>query len=111
MIEVLKKSRKLRGRSLRELRVRAAQMMAAYAERYGRSSLLPDTEELWKLIDARSVGCDGLTAESLWAHFCGRTVPGFFAFADRAQTISELHRRFGGRAAEELVARARRINE
>ncbi|HEX8145422.1 MAG TPA: alginate lyase family protein [Pyrinomonadaceae bacterium] len=112
MIEVLKKSRKLRGRSLRELRVRAAQMMAAYAERYSRASLLPETEALWKLLDAHLTGRDEEpSAESLWAHFRRRTQPAFFAFAEREQTIAALHRRFGGRAADEVVARARRITE
>jgi hypothetical protein len=111
MIEVLKKSRKLRGRSLRELRVRARQMLAAYVERYGRSSLLPDTAALLKLIDARFAGHDTLTAESLWAHFRERTEPAFFAFTSPERTASELHRRFGAQASEETVLVARRISE
>lgn len=109
MIEVLKKSRKLRGRSLRELRVRAAQMMAAYAERYARAALLPDTGALWKLMDARLMGSDSPTAESLWAHFRGRSAPRFFAFADPERTVAELHRRFG--ASEEVLKRAGSISE
>lgn len=111
MIEVLKKSRKLRGRSLRELRVRAAQMMAAYAERYRLSSPLPDTEALWKLLDTQKTGGDSLTAETLWAHFRARTTPRFFAFADRERTVAELQRRFSASSAEEVVRRAVRISE
>jgi Heparinase II/III-like protein/Heparinase II/III N-terminus len=110
MIEVLKKTGKLRGRSLKEIRVRAAQMLAARAEKYSRSSLLPDTKTLSKLIDARATGHATIDAESLWAHFRARREPAFFAFAERDKTVELLRQRFGGRDAQALIERARRIS-
>ena len=108
----LDKLKKLRGRSARELRVRAAQAAAAFAERRGwsRAARVPAEREFAKLFGAQSSPSSSNSAEELLAHFRARTAPAFFAsFADAAGTRAALGGRFGGAAgAAEVVGRARR---
>src|SRR5215210_7831189 len=98
MNRTLKKLQKLRGRTTAELRVRAAQLFAAHAERYGLSdgARLPTDEALFKLLDANHAGLSLRSAESLLEHFRARTSPAFFAsFEHREETVAELRTRFG----------------
>lgn len=117
MGDALKKLKKLRGRSADELRVRAAQAAAAYAERRGwsREAREPSDREFFALLDPAGGGSDGgglasPTAESLLAHFRARTAPRFFAaFDDSQATRLALRERFAGQS--DAVERARRVAE
>src|SRR5256714_23517 len=114
MIESLEKLKKLRGRSLDELRVRSAQALAAGKERYGLSTQarLPRDSNFFRLLDQKQLGSEPLSAEGLLSHFRARTEPHFFAaFADRDETRGELRGRWGARAGTSAVERARRITE
>jgi hypothetical protein len=111
----LKKLKKLRGRGLREWRVRGAQLLASSAGRYGLSSLVrePADDDFFKLFDAaamKETGAESLGAERVLAHFRARPVPRFFAaFADSERTVAHLRSRFGAQAV--VIERARRICE
>ncbi len=107
MSPLLDKLKKLRGRSLDELRVRGAQRLAAGAERRGWSeqSRLPDDRAFFQLLE----GAAAATAADLLAHFRARSAPSFFAsFSDREGTVETLKRRWPG-AAGALVERADRV--
>jgi hypothetical protein len=113
MTSALKKLKKLRGRSLREMRVRARQALAAYSERRGWSenARLPETESFLKRINAAAIESGAVTAEALLEHFRTRSAPRFFASLDEPEETARIFRsRFVG-AEEALIARARRITE
>jgi hypothetical protein len=113
MPDVLKKLKRLRGRSLAELRVRSAQALNAAAERRGWSAQvrLPSDSHLWRMLEGAHTKRQLRSAEDLLAHFRARTAPAFFAsFNERDETRAELQRRFGSRT-QTLLARARKINE
>jgi hypothetical protein len=109
MIKVL---RKLKGRSLTELRVRVAQAAASLAERSGVSaqSRIPSDAAFFRLLDASRSGDAPVSAASLLERFRTRAAANFFAAFDApAETRALLRSRFGGRAAELLVERAEQI--
>jgi hypothetical protein len=113
-VEALKKLKKLKGRSLAELRARGAQALSARAERHGLSSLsrVPTDAAFFKLLDKARFNGSTPSAESLLEHFRTRPPSCFFAgFAEREETILELRRRFGAVAEERVLERARRITE
>jgi len=100
----LKKLRKLKGRSLDELRVRAAQALAARAERLGLGARLPSDAELLRL----AAGAGAADAAELLEHF-RRAPRAFFAsFQDPQATREALRRRFGSGRERAVVERARR---
>ncbi|HEX8098346.1 MAG TPA: heparinase II/III family protein, partial [Pyrinomonadaceae bacterium] len=114
MSAILSKLKKLKGRSLSELRVRGAQALAAYAERGGLTTRgrFPSDVAFFRLLDASQFGDATLSAQGLLDHFRSRRRPGFFAaFDDRGETVKEFRRRFGHHAEDVLVARADRITE
>jgi len=114
MSESLKKLKKLRGRSLDELRVRGSQLLAARLERTGRSSRArtPADETLFGLIVIDAARIEHMSAEGLLSNFRARGAHNFFAaFNDREKTTAELRRRFGKQAEDRVVERARRVCE
>jgi hypothetical protein len=114
MIKVL---RKLKGRSLDELRVRGVQAAACLAERAGLSAdaRLPADAAFLRLLDASQFGSGNsngapLASESLLTHFRSRPSHAFFAaFNAPDETRAVLVTRFGGDARASLVERAERI--
>lgn len=113
MEHVLSNLKKLKGRSVGELRMRAAQALAACAERHGFSAQarIPDDIAFFNLLDQKRLGSVSPSAEGLLEHFRTRTSPGFFAgFASRERTMAELRARFGPRVEEAAIARAEKIN-
>ncbi|MFL6209340.1 MAG: alginate lyase family protein [Pyrinomonadaceae bacterium] len=112
MADVLDKLKRLKGRSLAELRVRSAQALNAFAEQRGWSAqvrVLSDAE-LFALLDRAQTERQLHTAADLLAHFRTPDRPAFFAaFNDRAETQAELQRRFGPQTEARLIARAHKI--
>ncbi|HEX8130456.1 MAG TPA: alginate lyase family protein [Pyrinomonadaceae bacterium] len=112
MIKVL---RKLKGRSLTELRVRGMQAAAGLAERAGlsASARVPADATFFRLLDVSQFEGSGrasLTPESLLARFRTRESHAFFAaFNEPGATRDALDTRFGGRARALLLERAERI--
>jgi hypothetical protein len=110
MAGIVNKLKKLRGRSFDELRVRAAQKLAARAERAGvsRASRMPSDERLFVLLDAKQTN-GARSPESLLEHFRTRSRPHFFAGVNNSErTRAELLRRFGSHI-NDLEEKARRI--
>jgi hypothetical protein len=109
MIKVL---RKLKGRSLTELRVRGRQAAACLAEQYGLSSQarIPADAAFFRLLDPALTGGRRVSAAELLEQFRARPAANFFAVFDApGETRAILQSRFGGRARELLVERAERI--
>jgi hypothetical protein len=105
---VLRKLRRLRGRSAKELRVRGTQAAHACIERIGLGpqNALSDRAFL-RLIDVARFKNPSLTAANLLAHFRSRPTPKLFgAFAEPLETRAMLRRRFGDQAQTALLARA-----
>ena len=111
MKSALKKLRKLRGRSLDELRVRGAQLVAARAERLGLGAhaRLPGDAGLARLLRAAPGGPQGADPEALLEHFRRAPRAFFKGFDDPAATRDELRRRFAPEGAAALLERARRV--
>ena len=97
---------RLKGRSLDELRVRGAQVLAARAERLGIGVRLPADAELARLLLPAPRGPEGTDAESLLAHFRHAARAFFKAFDDPAATRASLGRRFAAGAVTARAARA-----
>jgi hypothetical protein len=112
MIKVL---RKLKGRSLTELRVRGVQAAACLAERtkLPAAARVPADAAFFRLLDASRLQDDHgarLTPESLLDDFRARPSHAFFvAFNEGQATRAALDTRFGGRERELLLERAERI--
>jgi hypothetical protein len=114
MVRTLKQLKKLRGRSVEELRTRGSQAFAAYAERSGFSSQarVPDDDDFFSLLNALQGKSSFNSPEALLHHFRNRTSPIFFAgFADREATIEQWRRRFERDSRQILLDRADRIIE
>jgi hypothetical protein len=111
MAGAIKKLKSLKGRSLDELRVRAAQGLAAARERYGLSpqSRVPTDDALFKLLKPES-RVSAQSPRQLLAQFRKREHIRFFAaFNNREETVKELRRRFGNESEERAIQRAERI--
>jgi glycosyltransferase involved in cell wall biosynthesis len=112
-----KRIAKLRKMSFAELRERASQAGAAFAERHGWSSLakLPSDRALLKLLVAGSVVTseesqpDSLRHKNFLQHFRSRKGPAFFAgFEKPEEVVAQLRSRWPGAEAQ-IVAEANRI--
>jgi hypothetical protein len=111
---MLGKIGKLKGRSHRELKARAGQALAAFAERRGWSeqSRLPSDTALLNLLEPGEFQGVAPSIENLLEHFRDRTEPRFFAsFDDRRTMQSELLSRFGAQHQQTLIERADKIVE
>ena len=114
MNEALQKLKKMRGRGLDELRVRAAQLLAAQKERRSLSALArePQDSDFFKLLDPARVSSANSNAEKLLEHFRARTSPSFFAsFQNREETVAAWRNRFDAQTLEALLESARGICE
>jgi uncharacterized heparinase superfamily protein len=131
LTEAINKLKKLRGRSLDELRVRGAQALASFTERRGFSAQarVPNDAEFFKLIDlgddetylatddARRASVNSRraprrprSADDLLAHFRARTSPRFFAsFDERDAMLVAWRAHLGGDYENSLVAHAEKI--
>ncbi len=111
MSGTLKKLKKLKGRGLREISVRASQAAHAYAGRRGWSALsrVPSDAAFFKRIDARRMNDATLSAETLLAHFRAGRGSFFASFDDTETTRAELRRRISPRVSSKLIARSDNI--
>ena len=111
MAGALKKLKSLKGRSLDELRVRAAQRLSAARERSGLSSQarIPTDDAFFKLLTAEARARLS-SAPELHSDFRTRERTGFFSgFKNHEETVEELRRRFGKEGEERALAKAERI--
>ena len=111
MVKALNKLKKLRGRSLDELRTRGRQTLVCLAERAhaSRDARLPTDAEFRRLLDPQHLAAQ-TDAAALLEHFRTRRAPRFFpSFDDRAATVAEWLRRFGETERTRLISRAENI--
>jgi hypothetical protein len=109
----LKKLRKLKGITLDEVRVRAAQKAAAVAEQRDWSSLtrVPEDPEFLELLDWTKTSRELWSASELLEYFRSRTEPTFFAaFSDRNSTVDQLNTRWHD-AVPRIVEQANGIRQ
>ncbi|HEX5885689.1 MAG TPA: heparinase II/III family protein, partial [Pyrinomonadaceae bacterium] len=99
---------KLRNASLHELRVRAAQRLAAFGERRGWSPLvkLPADEAFASLL-----ALERTTTDRLLDHFRSRSHPSFFAAFQTPETTASAFKSRWSSSAEQLIDKANRICE
>jgi len=91
------KLQKLKNASLHELRVRAAQQVAAFSERRGWSTL------------ARLPGDDVLTVNNLLEHFRTRSTPTFFGSFESPEKTARVFASRWPESAQKLIDKADRI--
>lgn len=104
--------RKLKGRSLREIRVRGEQALAARTEQIGLSGKLPTDAEFAGLIDKSAFAGENFSAESLRAKFYEIGENSFFqSFARREKTLEIFRAEFGGIVTASIIDRAERVVE
>ena len=110
----LGKLKKIRGRSLDEIRRRGEQALSAYGEQLGLKGKLPTDEEFSKLLNAELFGAAAAPprAEQLLESFgAWQQAQFFFAFEDKEATAADFRARFGNEAARQIIARAERALE
>lgn len=92
--------KKIKGRSLKEIRTRGEQAISARAEQIGLGGKLPSDAELLQLIDAPAFGDEEITIENLFEKFYEDAQFNFFsAFRQKEQTIEIFEELFGESAA------------
>jgi hypothetical protein len=87
--------RRLSALTPAEVRERGSQLLAAFAERHGYSSLakLPDDQSILATLDSTQIGRQSCTTQQFLDYFRPRTKPKFFSgFLDKEATIQELRR-------------------
>ena len=91
MANPLDKIKKLRGRSLREIRERGGQVFSAYTEQIGLSGKLPTDEEFQHLIDQSQFSGQAPSDKMLFEAFFAHGKLAFFqSFADQEKTLKAL---------------------
>lgn len=104
--------RKLKGRSLNEIRVRGEQAIAVRTEQIGLSGKLPGNEEFLSLIDKSRLNEENITPETLRAAFYKQSSDSFFqSFADKEKTLDTFRGNFGGIVTATILDKAERIIE
>ncbi len=108
MSNVFNKLKKLKGRSLDELRVRGSQKLSALAEKrkLTKETQLPSDEEFYNLLDKKIISTNNLTREKFLEHFRTRTSPNFFKSFHEAEKTKESLSCFENSA---LIEKANRI--
>ena len=107
-LEILKK---MRGRSLKEIRARGEQAVSIYTEKIGLSGKLPSDEEFFSLLDSGFFGGGKPNAGELLDSFYRSGKSRFFqSFADKEKTL-EAFRSFPNDVRETILKKARKILE
>jgi hypothetical protein len=111
MANPLDKIKKLRGRSLKEIRARGGQVFSAYTEQIGLSGKLPTDEEFEHLIDQSQFGGNAPSMEMLFEAFFAHGKLAFFqSFANKEKTLQAL-KNFGAQSRASIIEQAERMIE
>jgi hypothetical protein len=107
-LEILKK---LKGRSLKEIRTRGEQAVSVYSERIGFAGKIPSDRDFFSVIDKKFLGGETIDAESLRAAFYRSGKSSFFqSFADAEKTLAAFNN-FGDASRRAVIERAEKILE
>lgn len=109
MTNPLETIKKIRGRSLKELRTRGEQAVSARVEQIGLSGRLPSDADFDQLINGDALGGESITAENLYEKFYEDASFNFFAAFRQKDEITEIYRRRFAESAKKTVERAEKI--
>ena len=112
MANPFKALKKLKGRSLKEIRTRGEQAITARSEQIGLIGKLPSDEEFARLLDASTFDGEEFSAKNLFTKFYEQGKSSFFqSFAEREKTLEAFRRKFGGIVTALIIERAERLIE
>lgn len=112
MANPLEKLKKLKGRSLKEIRTRGEQAFSVYSEQIGLSGKLPTDEELVNLLDSSRFKDKTPSAENVFSEFYEQGKNSFFqSFAGKDKTLEIFRQKFGGINTASIIERAERLLE
>ncbi len=103
--------KKLKGKSLEEIRTRGGQALSAYTEKIGIGNKLPTSDELRQLVEkSQFEGNINLSADVLRARFYNDSLKSFFpSFNSKKETIEAFRGNFEDPAVKFFVAKANKI--
>ncbi|HEX8736944.1 MAG TPA: alginate lyase family protein [Pyrinomonadaceae bacterium] len=111
MANPLDKIKKLRGRSLKEIRARGGQVFSAYTEQIGLSGKLPTDDEFQQLIDKSFFGGSAPTDRELFEAFFKHGGQAFFqSFAQKEKTL-QAFQKIGAESRRAIIDKAERMIE
>ncbi len=113
MTNPLKTIKKLKGKSLDEIRSRGGQALSAYTEKIGFSGKLPSDKELFHLVDNSVFPDKGeLDSKALFERFFQDSLSSFFpSFVNRENSINAFRHNFGIQTEKYFIDRANSILE
>ncbi len=109
MANPLDKIKKIKGRSLKELRTRGEQAVFARAEQIGLSGKLPSDADFVQLIDGAAFGGENVTAENLFEKFYEDAQFNFFPAFRQKKEILEIYESQFGASAKTFIEKAEKI--
>jgi hypothetical protein len=111
MTNPLNTLKKLKGKSLEEIRTRSEQALSAYTEQIGIGGKLPTDEQLYQLTDhSKFDPATKLSSKALFSKFYQESRTGFFpSMAVRQETIKSFRTNFDDEAARFFINRANKI--
>lgn len=112
MANPLETLKKLKGRSLQEIRTRGEQVISVYSEQIGLSGKVPSNQEFNGLLDKSQFGEKTLSAENVFAEFYAQGQSSFFqSFTDKEKTLQIFRQKFGGSVTASIIEKAERLIE
>jgi hypothetical protein len=111
MANPLDKIRKLKGRSLKEIRARGGQALSVYTEQIGLSGKLPTDEEFQQLIDASFFGGNAPGERELFEAFFKHGKTAFFQSLAQKEKTLEAFRQIGAGSRSTIIEQAERMIE
>ncbi len=102
--------KKLKGRSLEEIRTRGGQVVSAYSEQIGISGKVPTDKELHQLIDTSSFEDKNLTPQIIFDKFFENSKESFFpSFFAKDKTIESFSENFDDETVKYFIEKANKI--
>lgn len=113
MTNPLDKIKKLKGKSLGEIRARGGQVLSAYTEQIGFGAKLPSDKEFFQLIDRSNINdANEYSSELLVDEFYKNSLSSFFpSFVNRNETLEALREKFDPAAEKFFIKKADNILE
>lgn len=103
--------KKLKGRSLEEIRTRGGQVLSAYTEQMGLGGKLPTDIEFYNLLDrSRFDRKTEFSSEILFSRFLADGEMNFFpSFVSKEETLKTFRENFGENTSEHFIEKANKI--
>lgn len=102
--------KKLKGKSLEEIRTRGGQVVSAYSEQIGISGKVPTDRELYQLIDTSTFEDKNLTPQIIFDKFFENSKTSFFpSFFAKDKTIESFSENFDDETVKYFIEKANKI--